>query len=594
MWSLSSPSQIPWHRRLEARVLFGVVAVVLLSLFAVLFAARQRVTANSMKRSRSDLVAARAAFRHLIRDRADFSSAQSRLITELPIFRALLSSPDAARDAATVSGMALHYRDRLKADFCLVTDETGRRTGDAGVPRGGNLPSDMAEGIKSALKGKPSQTLSFLGGALYLVVTEPALFGEDEVLGTLTSGYRLGDATARDLSGVTRCEVNFVSGSRLCGSSLNSRPVRAGLDRSLPVLTRSLSNKPAFVSIGGRSYVGGLFPLTDRNGEGETDRLLLLQDWDPTRSFLSAVDRGLFAVGALALLCALGGGWVFSRRVALPLREISEAAQEIAGGEWDRQAPVTGSVEARILAESFNRMTAHLRHYYHEARSRSEQLEDALERLHASYTDTLSALSRALDARDNETEGHSLRVADYAVRIARRMGLGDAEVEELKLGALLHDVGKIGVPDAILRKPGRLTEEEWAVMRRHCEFGLEIVRDIPHLSRAADLIRYHHERFDGGGYPHGLWGGEIPLAARIFSVADTLDAMTSDRPYRKGRTFGEALEEIRRCSGTQFDPQVVRALMDLSLSDGAISGLPRLSNSSDHRSHLPLAGSKPA
>jgi HD-GYP domain-containing protein (c-di-GMP phosphodiesterase class II) len=157
-------------------------------------------------------------------------------------------------------------------------------------------------------------------------------------------------------------------------------------------------------------------------------------------------------------------------------------------------------------------------------------------------------------------------VAEYAVRIAYRMGLSDGEIEELKLGALLHDIGKIGVPDAILRKPGKLDDEERAVMQRHCEYGLAIVRDIPHLNRAADLIRYHHERFEGGGYPHGIAGEEIPLAARIFSVADTLDAITSDRPYRKGRSYGEALEEIRRCSGTQFDPKVVRALFELSHS----------------------------
>jgi putative nucleotidyltransferase with HDIG domain len=295
-------------------------------------------------------------------------------------------------------------------------------------------------------------------------------------------------------------------------------------------------------------------------------QLLLLEDWKPTRLFLQHIESSLLWVGIVTFLLSLAGSLVFSRRVTRSLQTIADTAEEVARGEWDRQAPVQGSVEVRIMADSFNRMTANLKHYYQEVHRQSVQLEDALRRLEGSYADTLDALSRALDARDNETEGHSQRVTTYAMRIAEQMGVDEETLKTLRLGALLHDIGKIGVPDAILRKPGKLTDEEWEIMRLHCEFGLAIVRGIPYLEGAADVIRSHHEKYDGTGYPRRLAGEEIPLVARIFAAADTLDAMTSNRPYRKGRSFSEAVAEIQRCSGAQFDPQVVAALEQMSFA----------------------------
>jgi putative nucleotidyltransferase with HDIG domain len=183
--------------------------------------------------------------------------------------------------------------------------------------------------------------------------------------------------------------------------------------------------------------------------------------------------------------------------------------------------------------------------------------------LSMSYDQTLEALVTALDARERETEQHTRRVVDYSMALAKKMGLSDEELIEIRRGALMHDIGKIGVPDAILQKPGPLTEEEWEVMRRHPEEGLRILQDITFFKGAIDIIGSHHEHYDGSGYPRGLVGDEIPPGARIFAIADALDAITSDRPYRKAQSFKAAYDEILRCRGTQFDPEVVDAFRSI-------------------------------
>jgi putative nucleotidyltransferase with HDIG domain len=175
----------------------------------------------------------------------------------------------------------------------------------------------------------------------------------------------------------------------------------------------------------------------------------------------------------------------------------------------------------------------------------------------------LEALISVLAYRDTETKWHSSRVAGYSRCIAVALGIGGRELLDIEHGALLHDIGKIGTPDAILLKPGALTPEEWAVMKRHPEIGSQMLRNIPVLEHARDVVMQHHERFDGAGYPQGLEGAEIVLGARIFSIADTLDAITSDRPYRKARSYEVAAEEIRRCAGSQFDPELVRAFLSI-------------------------------
>ncbi len=184
-------------------------------------------------------------------------------------------------------------------------------------------------------------------------------------------------------------------------------------------------------------------------------------------------------------------------------------------------------------------------------------LHAAVSELELAYDITLEALGDALDLKDAETEGHSRRVTAYTIALARAMGLKGEAIRVVSRGAFLHDIGKMAIPDAILLKPGKLDRQEQAMMREHCVRGYDILRKIPFLQDAAQIVYSHQERYDGTGYPRKLKGEEIVLGARIFAVADTLDAITSDRPYRKGGSFDDARKEIIRCSGTQFDPKVV-------------------------------------
>lgn len=192
---------------------------------------------------------------------------------------------------------------------------------------------------------------------------------------------------------------------------------------------------------------------------------------------------------------------------------------------------------------------------------RTQELEVMLNSMEANYGATLEALVAALDAREHETYAHSFRVREYALELARAAGYPAAQMRTLETAALLHDIGKVAVPDAILLKPGKLTAEEWQIMRTHSIVGESILKRVSFLQAAAHIVRQHHERFDGTGYPDGLAGEQISLGARIFAFADTLDAMTSDRPYRASPGLAAARAEIERCAGTQFDPGLAEVFL---------------------------------
>ena len=195
--------------------------------------------------------------------------------------------------------------------------------------------------------------------------------------------------------------------------------------------------------------------------------------------------------------------------------------------------------------------------------ARTNQLQAAMANLEQSYDITLEALGDALDLKDAETEGHSKRVTAFTIAIARAMGIPREQIAVIARGAFLHDIGKMAIPDAILRKPDKLDPEEVALMREHAYRGYQMLRKIPFLLEASEIVYAHQERFDGTGYPRGLKGNDIPLGARIFSVADTLDAITSDRPYRPAQSLKAARAEIVRWSGRQFDPDVVRVFLEM-------------------------------
>jgi putative nucleotidyltransferase with HDIG domain len=213
--------------------------------------------------------------------------------------------------------------------------------------------------------------------------------------------------------------------------------------------------------------------------------------------------------------------------------------------------------------------------------ARTRQLQQALADLERSYDITLEALGDALDKKDAETEGHSKRVTAFTIAIARAMGLSKEQISVIARGAFLHDIGKMAIPDAILRKPGKLTPEEILIMQEHCYHGYEILKKIPFLIEAAEIVYAHQERFDGTGYPRGLKGNEIPLGARMFSIADTLDAITSDRPYRPAQSLEVARREIEVWRGKQFDPEIVDVF--LSMDETIWPDLRKAVNAQAHR-----------
>ena len=194
---------------------------------------------------------------------------------------------------------------------------------------------------------------------------------------------------------------------------------------------------------------------------------------------------------------------------------------------------------------------------------RTKQLQSAMKRIELTYDETLEALGAALDLRDTDTAGHSRRVSLYCLEMARPMGCSNEQLKEIARGAYLHDIGKIGIPDAILLKPGKLTEQEMAIMQTHARIGYELVHRIAFLAPAAEIVLTHQERYDGTGYPQRLSKNQIPIGSRIFAVADTLDAMTSDRPYRRALPFSAAREEIIRESSRQFDPEVINVFLSI-------------------------------
>jgi len=250
------------------------------------------------------------------------------------------------------------------------------------------------------------------------------------------------------------------------------------------------------------------------------------------------------------------------------MHDISIALEAIRAGAYDYilkpfekdqlYLSVRRALEHRSLVMENRTYQSDLEHLVAE---RTQQLSIALQDLEQSYDYTLEALGGALDAKDAETEGHCQRVTAFTITIAKAMKVDKGLLRHIARGAFLHDIGKMGVPDSILRKPGPLTPEERDIMRRHCDIGYSVLERIPFLKEAAEIVLSHQEFYDGTGYPRGLKGEEIPLGARIFAVADTLDAMISDRPYRKALPISAARKEIQLYSGKQFDPRVVEVFM---------------------------------
>jgi HD-GYP domain-containing protein (c-di-GMP phosphodiesterase class II) len=245
---------------------------------------------------------------------------------------------------------------------------------------------------------------------------------------------------------------------------------------------------------------------------------------------------------------------VFSAKfITRPLDSLTQTARSIAQRDYTQRADIRSRTEIGELAATFNLMAEDIQHYISDLKSASEENRQL-------FIDAIEMIAAAVDAKDPYTKGHSWRVSQYSVILARELGLADDEIDKVRVSATLHDVGKIGVEDRVLKKPGVLTNEEFEIMKRHPVMGFEIVRQVKRLAEMLPGIRWHHESLNGRGYPDGLTGDELPLMVRIIAVADTLDAITTDRPYQAGREFPQALEILGKQAGSKYDPIVVDAL----------------------------------
>lgn len=250
-----------------------------------------------------------------------------------------------------------------------------------------------------------------------------------------------------------------------------------------------------------------------------------------------------------ALLLVVIVGTVVAGRITGPIRDLKDAAQRVAGGNLQIKVRRRGSDEVGVLTQSFNKMV--------------DSLNQSKRDLIDAYDKTIEGWARAMDLRDHETEGHSRRGADLATALASSMGVKGAELEHLRRGALLHDIGKIAIPDSILLKKGKLAPEEIKQMQQHPVFAKQFMEQIEYLKPALEIPYSHHEKWDGSGYPLGLKGEKIPFSARIFAIVDVWDALTSDRPYREAMGFKEAMAYIESETNSHFDPKVVSAFKKL-------------------------------
>jgi len=246
-------------------------------------------------------------------------------------------------------------------------------------------------------------------------------------------------------------------------------------------------------------------------------------------------------------------GYLFAVGISTPIRALAASTRAISRGEFHERAPVRGAAEISELAQTFNNMAGDIESFI-------ARLKQAAEENRELFLGSIRMLAAAIDEKDPYTRGHSDRVAKYSVMIGQQLGLSAEELDKLRISALLHDVGKIGVDDRVLKKPGALTAEEFQIMKQHPSKGANIMRPVAQLKEMLPGIELHHEHVDGKGYPYGLKEADIPLMARIIAVSDTLDAMTTNRPYQSAKEIGDALQVIRKLAGSKFDLKVVAAL----------------------------------
>lgn len=487
-----------------------------------------------------------------------FLGSVGRLRTAAEILRSRVKGPldgEAAsallRDLAAGSPNVVLLRlldDAGKGTFLQgagLSDEALRRL----EPRLGSV-------FAATLQGEPVNELieRLPSAGSVILVSLPVRDAQDEVVGVLQGVVALKDIASLLVQdsglGVT-VDVVDSQGTVLFSSDRN----RVGRDARVNPLVAQFVRGPVRLTMtyedplrgDGTEMLGSLCPVGDPPWAVVTAR-----DVDVAFAAVNAMATRSFLLAVLTGLVAMLAGIMLARRITLPLRKLADVTTAVAGGDFTQRAPVASRNEMGQLAENFNVMTDAVDRYVRSLRQALQENEELL-------IDSIRALAAAIDAKNPYTRGHSERVSQYAVAVAHHFGVRGRELKRVEIAALLHDVGKIGIEDAILLKPEALTDQEFAQMRNHVVKGAAIVSPIKRLKDMLPGIRSHHENWDGSGYPDSLQGDAIPLVARLIAIADTFDAMTTDRPYQKGMDLQAAMERLQVMAGRRLDPQVVDA-----------------------------------
>jgi putative nucleotidyltransferase with HDIG domain len=507
--------------------------------FAVLLAVSfWAIRASVMKTVRDGL---RASVRDnevaLARERARNEGRNRKLlegIGENPSLKAglqLLTAEGGASEQArnTVLDQLSEICDSLNFDFIMVSGQRGAPLMAVVRYAGGFAPVNLSR------LHPPEQGFFSADGRLYEVTSVP-ISEADAQVATLTVGGRF------DISQFGVPAVLLHQGAVIAAQTRDLAP--AQIERALAACSPVADCE---LRIQDQQYLS--LPLGRPSGGGDDGySLRSLQNVDAAGAPLQSVLRKLFLVaGFMALAAMLGISALSSRSIARPLEDVAAHLRlSAATGELPEFPEVQGgALEIRDLTQGFN--------------NAARAVRESRERLTRAYVQFVGSLAQALDARDAYTAGHSRRVSEYSSAIAKAMNLAEGDREVIRVGALLHDLGKIGISDLVLQKPGRLTPEETELIQQHPVIGKRILENVQGLEAFLDIVELHHENLNGTGYPHGLKGEETPLHARIVKVADAYDAMTSDRPYRRGKGHSEAIAVLRSVSGSEMDPVVVEA-----------------------------------
>jgi len=536
--------------RLVVRTLiatFCAIAVVLgAAFFTLTIETRLRVKAEVA----ANLDASQRAFAMLESRRQQEAQLQAQNFADSPTLKASLDTyqtetrrgtgGDTSDLVATVQHEVEKLSSRVSADAVVIAVPGRRRDSDvwdvlasggarsAAWPRGIHLPAAGDAAAADSVVAMPAGTFRVVSAMVDL---------QGVSIGRLLLATSLDDRYARELSALSRAQTAVIVNGRVIASTLN--PERKAALSALGTLPRE-----GVVQLGADQHAVRQLFRSGNAGFYAVDSIsaAAAQVTTAASEAILVIALGALGLGAIVSL------WL-ARVVARPIDHLSQQLRRMTSArEFSRRLPLSGSSqELDALTGTFNEMMT--------------SLVAAENETEAAYVSAIKALAAALDARDPYTSGHSERVSALAVMVGRHMTLADDEIEVLRLGALLHDIGKIGIRDRVLSKRGPLTDEEFEIIKTHPTVGANILRHVPFLTRHMPIVELHHEQPDGRGYPHGLFGHATPLLARIVHVADAFDAMTSARAYRPAQGESHALAELTRHRGTQFDPEVVDAFM---------------------------------